>query len=322
MFSELHTLIIYVVFGYSLLFPAVMLCLKVLSINHPLQRLQLYLLALAIPPGGFILYHTLLTKRCQGGLFHAGEGGEAFHFLCALSGNLLTFVLPLLAVLLLLGVLKSGAAFLLITRLRAQAVAPPEDMVRRIKQIVSLRGGNLQISAPEIIYSARPGFAAFTAGLTRPVLVLNCNLAAALSERELDTLITHELVHIRRRDTLKGWLLQLLRDITFLNPLSTILLKRCFLERECLCDRKAMQLTGSTPEAYAATLLKVWRLLLEQQPLNPGLASAFTGKSREMEYRIGSLLAGLNQERVAALPFYALMASLLIGSLIFLGFIC
>ncbi len=322
MISELHTLIIYVVFGYSLLFPVVLLCLKLFSITHPLQRLQLYLLALAIPPGGFLLYHTFLTKRCQGGLFHTGAGGEAFHILCTLSASLLTFVLPLLAFLLLLGLLKAGAASLLITRLRAQAVTPPRDVTFKVESIVSFRCANLQIQLPEIIYSARPGFAAFTAGIRRPVLVLNRNLAAALSEQELDMVVTHELVHIQRKHTLKGWLLQLLRDITFLNPLSSILLKRCFMERERLCDREAMHLTRSTPEAYASTLLKVWRMLLNQQPLKPGLASAFTGRGREMEYRIGSLLEGLNQERMAALPFYALMTTLLIGSLIFLGFIC
>lgn len=322
MSAELHTLIIYVVFGFSLLFPAVLACIKLLSITHPLQRLQLYLFALITPPAGFILYHTLLTKRCQAGAMPHGAGGEAFYMLCNFSGSLLPFILPLLGTLVGLGLLKAAAAWLLINRLRARSAFPGESAVKRVESLLKERCGNLNIRQPEVLYSAHSGHTAYTAGIIRPILVLDRDLAGQLNDRELDAVISHELVHIRGWDTLKGWLLQLVRDVTFFNPLSSVLLGRFFLERECLCDREALRLTGMAPRAYAAALLKVWRIQLNLRPVRPGLASAFTGRGRQMEYRIGSLLQRFGQRPMAALPFYTLMFCLFAASIIFLGLIC
>lgn len=321
MTGELHSLIIYVLFGYSLLYPAALLCLRIFSIENPRQRLQIYLLALVIPPAGFVLYHTLLTKRCQAPPYSLA-GGETLHLLCYHSTNLLGLFMPLLGVLTVLVILKAAAAWLLIARLRARIVTPAGDLLRRIETTLRTRCLSMDISQPELILSSKPGYSAFTAGLVRPVLVLNIGLADQLTDCELDILITHELVHIKKRDTLKGWLLQLLKNLTFINPLSHMLLERFFLERECLCDRSALKLTGLSAQTYAAALLKVWRLQLNEKSLRPWTASFFSGRSREMEYRIGSLIKREAHNRMAPLPFYALLISLLTGSIIFLGLIC
>jgi len=321
MTSELHSLIIYILFGYSLLYPAVLLCLRLFSIEHPLQRVQIYLLALVIPPAGFVLYHTLLTKRCQASPYGLA-GRETLHLLCYHSTNLLGLIMPLLGVLTVLGILKAAAAWLLITRLRARSATPAADLLRRIEITLRTRCLSMNISQPELIFSSKSGYSAFTAGFFRPVLVINTSLADQLKNHELDILITHELVHIKKRDTLKGWLLQLFKNLTFINPLSHMLLGRFFLERECLCDRSALKLTGLSAQTYVAALLKIWRLQLTEKSFRPWTASAFSGRSRETEYRIGSLIKREAQNRLAPLPFFALLISLLTGSIIFLGLIC
>lgn len=321
--NEFHTYLIYVVFGYSLLYPVVLLCLKILNLTHPVQRLQLFLTAFLAPPVGFVAYHTVFTKRCQAGLLPSGAGGESLHYLCAVSGTLLNLVLPLLGILFVLALLKLIAGYLLISRLRRKAVAPPEEITARVGSILKKRCSAMGIVAPEIIYCYRRRFTAYTAGLFKPVLVLNGTLATGLSAGELDAVLTHELVHVRRRDNLKGWLLNLLRDITFFNPLSSLLLNRCLHEIEHLCDREASAITGQAPGVYAATLLKVCKILLAQQPLQAGPVSAFSGARNGLEYRVSSLLrADGDRSVMPALPYYAMLAAIFCGSLVFLGLIC
>jgi len=322
MTAELHSLIIYVLLGYSLLYPLVRLCFRLFSLKHPRQRLQLYLLALVIPPMGFVLYHTLLTKRCRSAAPYGLGSEETLHILCSLSGSVLPLIMPFLVIMPLLGLLKIAAAWQLISRLRVRSAAPSLELSNRVEAALQDRCLKMNISQPELIFSSRPEYTAFTAGLFRPVLVLNSILAEQLTDNELDILITHELLHIKKRDTLKGWLLHLLSKFVFFNPLTRALLRGFFLERECLCDRRVANLTGQPLHAYAAVLLKVWRMQLKEMPFQSVLNSAFAGSGRDMEYRIGTLIQRETQSQMAPLPFYALIITITIGSIIFLGMVC
>lgn len=321
--NELHTFLIYAVFGYALVFPLALLCLKLFSIDHPGQRRQLYLLALLTPVIGFVLYHTVFMKRCQGGLLSSGKSGELLHLFCTISDNALRYAAPILAVLISLGLLKAVFAVVLIRRLRFQAIHPHPGLADRIKEIFRLRCGEIGINYPEVIYSSRNGFVAFTAGLFKPVLVLNSSLTAEMSDQELDAVLTHELVHIKRKDNVKGWLIYFLRDITFFNPISSILLRRIMFETERVCDREAVRLTGQKADTYAAVLLRIWRLLLEQKPFKTGLVSAFTSGKNDMENRVTALLKSHNDEKITpAIIFVPVIMIFMSASLLYLGLIC
>jgi len=105
-------------------------------------------------------------------------------------------------------------------------------------------------------------------------------------------------------------------------PFSTILLDRYMLERERLCDLETAELLGSERQ-YAATLLKVWRLLVDRQQPSHRVVTSFTGRAREMEQRVTALLAG--DEQKAALPGYlfsTLLFSMATMTILFLGLIC
>ncbi|MEW5784610.1 MAG: M56 family metallopeptidase [Bacillota bacterium] len=322
--SELHTFLIYAVFGYALVYPLALLCLKLFSIDHPGQRRHLYLLALLAPAAGFLLYHTVLTKRCQAELIHPETGGGLLQLICLVSDRALQYAAPILAFVFGLGLLKAGAAVLLVRRLRMKAVQPSAGLAWRVETILKRRCHTAAaITAPEVIYSSRTGFAAFTAGLIKPVLVLNYALAAELTEQELDAVLAHELVHISRKDTVKNWLLSLLRDLTFFNPISTILMRRIMLENERICDREAVVLTGHNNATYAAVLLRVWRLILEQRPFQSGPVSAFTGGGNELEDRLTALLRSRNGEKpLPSWIFRPLTAVFIAVTILFLGLIC
>lgn len=320
-FKELHTLILYIIFGYTLLLPLLLISLRLFDITGPLQRLRLYLLAFLTPPAAFIVYHTALVKRCQSGLPPLWSE-EAFHLLCIVSEGMLSAFLPLLGLLLLFGMLKAGGAVLMVKRLDRDALTINPATVDRITRISNDLSSTLKITPPRIIFSKREGFAAFTIGFLKPVMVINHKMPDLLDDREIEALLSHELIHILHRDTFKNWLLHLVRDLTFLNPLSALLLKGYLLEKEMLCDEKAAQLAGQSPKEYAAVLLKVWRSILEHRTPGFGMISSFTGRSG-MERRVGALLQGKpNKNKLTALITTLLGITLFTLTLLFLGLVC
>ncbi len=320
-FSELHSLIIYVVFGYALLFPLVLASLRIFDISRPVQRLRIYLVAFLTPIIAFLLYHTILVKRCASGLGPLWSE-SAFHLLCVVSEGMLRFFLPLLGIFTVLAAFKAIAAVLMIKRLENKAVAVDSKTVEEIDTLVITKSQELGISPPRVIFSRRIGFAAFTTGFFRPVIVINAGIVGFLDKREMEAVISHELIHIGQSDTLKNWLLHLVRDITMLNPLSALLLRGYLLEKEVICDQKAAELANQTPGEYAATLLKVWRSIIDCD--KPGLAvvTSYTGGSG-MERRIEALLDS-KHDGVKHSGFVAAFSGIFIFSvtLLFLGLIC
>ena len=152
-------------------------------------------------------------------------------------------------------------------------------------------------------------------------MAVSVPIATQLTERELAGVLTHELAHIRRGDTVTGWLLHMVRDLMFFSPFSTLLLDRAMLERERICDRDTVAALGSS-HGYAGTLLKVWRLLLDRQELRLGLTAGFTGKKRDLEVRVHSLLDGEQQKELPGVVFLTLLFSLATVTVLYLGQIC
>lgn len=318
--NELHSLIIYIVFGYLLLLPMVLVGLKIFDIRNALQRLRLYLVAFLTPPAAFILYHTLLVKRCESGLAPIWAA-EAFHMLCIISEGMLTIFTPLFFIILALALFKVGIALLMVKRLENSAVKIDPQTEMLIKDIITKLSEAISVKAPQIIFSSREGFAAFTTGFIKPVLVLNHRILSLLSQQDIEAMISHELVHIKQRDTLKSWSLHMIRDITLLNPLSALLLKGYLVEKEVLVDQKAVYLSGLKPQDYAATLLKVWRLILDNKGLKPAVVSSFTASS--MERRVKALLAPVQEKANNANLLTAIFGIALFAvTLTFLGLVC
>lgn len=320
--NSLHSFFIYVFFGYFFIFPAVLLLLRLFAIRNPGQRLQLYLFALVTPLAGFLLYHTVLTKRCQIGLIPTGISGRLFDILCMLGNTVSQYLAPLLGVMVFMGVFKALAGILLVARIRSQATAAPADGNERVARIVTRQCAKLEIAPPEVMFSRRKGFAAFTAGFLRPVVVVNTRLTDRFDDCELTEILTHELVHIHRGDTMMGWFLHLVRDIMFFTPFSKYFLNRCLHEKERLCDLETVRITGQ-PHAYAATLLKVWRWLLEEQAFRPGYAAGFTGLRQDMALRVTGLLQEQDEDKKIPTPiFNSLLFIMFLLTMMYFGMIC
>jgi TonB family protein len=92
----------------------------------------------------------------------------------------------------------------------------------------------------------------------RPVVVLPKGLAGKLSAQELEAVMMHELVHVKRLDNFLGTMQMLICCLFWFHPLVWLIDRRLLSEREMVCDEDVISYLGE-PRVYAESLWKVAR---------------------------------------------------------------
>jgi hypothetical protein len=106
-------------------------------------------------------------------------------------------------------------------------------------------------------------------------------LVSHISTTQAETLILHELTHIRTNDYLLNWLLLFAETIFFFNPFVISLCKKIRLEREKHCDINVVAFAYS-PVLYAETLLQAERM----KQLVPDFQLAAVNRKKHLLERI------------------------------------
>jgi bla regulator protein blaR1 len=99
-------------------------------------------------------------------------------------------------------------------------------------------------------------------GIRNPVLILPEGLADRLTSEQLDSVISHELAHVRRRDNLTAAIHLLTETIFWFHPLVWWIRRRLVEERERACDEAALARVAD-PRLYAEAILNVCKLYVE-----------------------------------------------------------
>ena len=120
-----------------------------------------------------------------------------------------------------------------------------------------------------------------TFGYFKPIILLPVALVNNISTKQAETLILHELTHIRTHDYLLNWFLVIAETIFFFNPFITSLCKQIKLEREKHCDMNVMSFEYS-PALYAETLLLAERM----KQLTPVFQLAAVNRKKHLLQRI------------------------------------
>lgn len=97
----------------------------------------------------------------------------------------------------------------------------------------------------------------FLFGLLQPCIVLPRRIAENLDSSDLDSVLSHELNHWRRRDTWVGWLQVLSQCLFWFHPLVWWANARLRHERECACDEAVLRTGVCVPTDYGGALLEV-----------------------------------------------------------------
>src|SRR5207302_10820487 len=102
------------------------------------------------------------------------------------------------------------------------------------------------------------------------------------TDSRLESVITHELCHVRRRDNLAAALHMLFEALFWFHPLVWWMGARLVDERERACDEEVLSL-GADPQVYAESILKVCKFYVES-PL--ACVSGVTGAElkKRMDY--------------------------------------
>ncbi len=120
-----------------------------------------------------------------------------------------------------------------------------------------------------------------TFGFFKPVILLPVALLNNISTQQAETLILHELTHIRTNDYLLNWFLLFADTIFFYNPFVTALCNKIRMEREKNCDISVMAFEYS-PALYAETLLQAERI----KQLIPNFQLAAVNRKKQLLQRI------------------------------------
>jgi beta-lactamase regulating signal transducer with metallopeptidase domain len=153
--------------------------------------------------------------------------------------------------------LRSAGGFLLLERERRRQSSVVSDRVLEICFTMQDRLGiNRAIDYCECAWLQAPA----VIGWLRPVVFLPLTTLSGLSEEQLQSVIVHELAHIKRLDPLVNVFQVCVETLLFYHPAVWWLNKRIRTEREHCCDDIAVSVCGNAVEyARALAIMEEWR---------------------------------------------------------------
>jgi beta-lactamase regulating signal transducer with metallopeptidase domain len=153
--------------------------------------------------------------------------------------------------------LRSAGAFLLIERQqRRESVSVGDGLLELCLALQQRLDVDRVIRFCECTWLQAPA----VIGWFRPVVLLPITALTGLSESQLESVIAHELAHIKRLDAFVNVFQISVETLLFYHPAIWWLNQRIRTEREHCCDDMAIALCGNAVEyARALTLMEEWR---------------------------------------------------------------
>ncbi|HEY1206551.1 MAG: M56 family metallopeptidase [Bryobacteraceae bacterium] len=167
--------------------------------------------------------------------------------------------------------------------LKRRAVTAPEQVTARFEGIMRACPGRRRARVLVSDEVAGP----MAAGVVKPAVLLPAFLVEALSEAELDQVLTHELAHIRRWDDWTNLGQKVVEALLFFHPAVIWIGRRLTLEREIACDDWVVGLTG-TARPYATCLTRLAAI----HAATPQLAPGALAPKPQLSIRVEALLEG------------------------------
>lgn len=124
-------------------------------------------------------------------------------------------------------------------------------------------------------------------GFIKPLVVIPSWALHELSSAELNSILIHELAHLRRFDDWTNLAQQILKALLFFHPAVWWIETHLALEREMACDDAVLALTGN-PHGYAQCLVSIAEKTFLRRGL--ALAHAIVNRMRQTSLRVSRIL--------------------------------
>jgi beta-lactamase regulating signal transducer with metallopeptidase domain len=158
----------------------------------------------------------------------------------------LTNYLPYLVVLWLLGVVLLSLRLLMqwfyAERFKRRHTKYASPDLQQLVRVLALR---LSVSRPVQLLESSLVDAPTVIGFLKPVILLPTSALTGLTMQQLESLLAHELEHIRRHDYLVNILQSVIETLLFYHPAVWWVSHRVRIEREHCCDDVAVGVSGS-----------------------------------------------------------------------------
>jgi beta-lactamase regulating signal transducer with metallopeptidase domain len=136
---------------------------------------------------------------------------------------------------------------------RSNRIPAGEPLARLVEGMARRLGVRRHVN----LWLSRQPLGPLTVGWIRPAIVMPDALAASRSEAEIELLLAHELIHVRRGDVLIGLLQIVVQSLWWFHPLIWWANHRIVCERERCCDEEVVAGLACQPARYARMLLTI-----------------------------------------------------------------
>ena len=125
-------------------------------------------------------------------------------------------------------------------------------------------------------------------GWLKPIVLVPASVFTGMNARELETILAHELVHIRRYDYAVNFAQNFVEILFFYHPAAWWISANIRRERECACDDEVVKMLENSSIVYARALanLEAFRQKTSKQTRSPVLVAANGGKLMKRIERI------------------------------------
>jgi hypothetical protein len=123
----------------------------------------------------------------------------------------------------------------------------------------------------------------------RPLILLPESIESYLDKAQLEDVLSHELMHVKRWDFLWSLVTELVRSLLFFHPAIWLGLRNLRRERELACDAAVVRHRQDRRPDYAECLTRIARVCLNKQRTPVAIESATPGSF--LALRVQTLLA-------------------------------
>lgn len=166
--------------------------------------------------------------------------------------------------------------------LRTSGIYPPATP---LSDLLEKQKKQLQLTTPVRLLISAKAQVPMVIGFLKPVILMPVAVVAQMDTCQLETILLHELAHIKRHDYLVNILQTIVETILFFNPFVWAISNITRREREHSCDDLVVNHT-SEPVSYATALAT----LASGHTTTPRIAIAATGQQTHLFNRIQRII--------------------------------